>query len=170
MRRIAQAKYGYFPASPDSIEGYLEFEDYPDIVLEIVSNSSVEKDNETLFDLYWRAGSPNTGSFMPGAIASYSTSSNMSPVVTQPRVSKAAGSSRASSANRFVSPDTATKWGIRIAACRSVERTTDRIVAIDHGSLYVSRAARIRFALFFSGRVSRIGSVVKTRRRPTAAA
>jgi Uma2 family endonuclease len=39
-------------------EGYLELEGTPDMVLEIVSASSVEKDKETLFDLYWRAGIP----------------------------------------------------------------------------------------------------------------
>jgi hypothetical protein len=35
---------------------------------------------------------------------------------------------------------------------------------------YLSRAARTRFALPCAGRVSRIASVVRTRRRPTAAA
>jgi Uma2 family endonuclease len=39
-------------------EGYLELEGTPDMVLEILSASSVEKDKETLFDLYWRAGIP----------------------------------------------------------------------------------------------------------------
>jgi Uma2 family endonuclease len=39
-------------------EGYLELEGTPDMVLEIVSPSSVAKDTETLFDLYWRAGIP----------------------------------------------------------------------------------------------------------------
>ena len=39
-------------------EGYLELEGTPDMVLEIVSASSVEKDTETLPDLYWRAGIP----------------------------------------------------------------------------------------------------------------
>jgi Uma2 family endonuclease len=39
-------------------EGYLELEGTPDMVLEVVSASSVEKDNETLPDLYWRAGIP----------------------------------------------------------------------------------------------------------------
>jgi Uma2 family endonuclease len=37
-------------------EGYVELEGTPDMVLEVVSTSSVEKDNVTLFDLYWRAG------------------------------------------------------------------------------------------------------------------
>jgi Uma2 family endonuclease len=37
-------------------EGYLELEGSPDIVLEVVSASSVEKDTEVLPDLYWRAG------------------------------------------------------------------------------------------------------------------
>jgi Uma2 family endonuclease len=39
-------------------EGYLELEGTPDMVLEIVSTSSLEKDTETLPDLYWRAGIP----------------------------------------------------------------------------------------------------------------
>jgi Uma2 family endonuclease len=39
-------------------KGYLELEGTPDMVLEIVSASSVEKDKETLLDLYWRAGIP----------------------------------------------------------------------------------------------------------------
>lgn len=37
-------------------EGYLEIAGSPDMVLEVVSASSVEKDTETLRDLYWRAG------------------------------------------------------------------------------------------------------------------
>ncbi len=36
-------------------EGYLELDGSPDMVLEVVSASSVEKDTETLRDLYWRA-------------------------------------------------------------------------------------------------------------------
>jgi Uma2 family endonuclease len=39
-------------------EGYLELDVKPDMVLEIVSASSVEKDKETLLELYWRAGIP----------------------------------------------------------------------------------------------------------------
>ncbi len=38
--------------------GYLELAGTPDMVLEIVSSSSVEKDTVTLLDLYWRAGIP----------------------------------------------------------------------------------------------------------------
>ncbi len=38
--------------------GYLELEGTPDMVLEIVSASSVEKDKEVLPELYWRAGIP----------------------------------------------------------------------------------------------------------------
>jgi Uma2 family endonuclease len=38
--------------------GYLELAGIPDMVLEIVSSSSVEKDTATLPDLYWRAGIP----------------------------------------------------------------------------------------------------------------
>jgi len=37
-------------------EGYLELEGSPDMVLEVVSTSSVEKDTVTLRDLYWQAG------------------------------------------------------------------------------------------------------------------
>jgi Uma2 family endonuclease len=37
-------------------EGYLELEGSPDMVLEIVSAGSAEKDTQTLRDLYWRAG------------------------------------------------------------------------------------------------------------------
>lgn len=37
-------------------EGYLQLDGSPDMVLEIVSASSVEKDTQTLRDLYWRAG------------------------------------------------------------------------------------------------------------------
>jgi Uma2 family endonuclease len=39
-------------------DGYLELEGTPDMVLEVVSDSSVEKDTVTLRDLYWRAGIP----------------------------------------------------------------------------------------------------------------
>jgi Uma2 family endonuclease len=38
--------------------GYLELEGTPDMVLEVVSVSSVVKDTETLLDLYWQAGIP----------------------------------------------------------------------------------------------------------------
>lgn len=38
--------------------GYVEFEGTPDIVLEVISTSSVEKDTDILPDLYWRAGIP----------------------------------------------------------------------------------------------------------------
>ena len=37
-------------------DGYVELEGTPDMVLEVVSDSSVEKDNELLMDLYWKAG------------------------------------------------------------------------------------------------------------------
>jgi Uma2 family endonuclease len=36
--------------------GYVELEGSPDMVLEVVSTSSVEKDTETLHELYWKAG------------------------------------------------------------------------------------------------------------------
>jgi Uma2 family endonuclease len=37
-------------------EGYVELEGAPEMVLEVVSASSLEKDTVTLRDLYWRAG------------------------------------------------------------------------------------------------------------------
>lgn len=37
-------------------EGYVEIEGSPDMVLEVVSESSVEKDTEILRELYWKAG------------------------------------------------------------------------------------------------------------------
>ncbi len=37
-------------------EGYLELEGSPNMTLEVVSDSSVEKDNERLPVLYWHAG------------------------------------------------------------------------------------------------------------------
>lgn len=36
--------------------GFVEIEGSPDMVLEVVSDSSVEKDTVRLFDLYWQAG------------------------------------------------------------------------------------------------------------------
>jgi Uma2 family endonuclease len=36
--------------------GYVELEGSPDMVLEVVSDSSVEKDTQFLRDLYWKAG------------------------------------------------------------------------------------------------------------------
>jgi len=36
--------------------GYVELEGTPDMVLEVISTSSVEKDTITQFDLYWQAG------------------------------------------------------------------------------------------------------------------
>ena len=39
-------------------EGYLELEGTPDMVLEVVSRSSVGKDTKVLHDLYWQAGVP----------------------------------------------------------------------------------------------------------------
>ncbi len=37
-------------------EGFIELEGSPDMVLEVVSTSSVKKDNELLRDAYWKAG------------------------------------------------------------------------------------------------------------------
>jgi Uma2 family endonuclease len=37
-------------------EGYVELEGTPDMALEVLSTSSVEKDTETLRELYWQAG------------------------------------------------------------------------------------------------------------------
>ena len=39
-------------------EGFVEIEGTPDMVLEVVSESSVKKDTEILRDLYWKAGIP----------------------------------------------------------------------------------------------------------------
>ena len=39
-------------------EGFVELEGTPDMVLEVVSDSSVKKDTEILRDLYWKAGIP----------------------------------------------------------------------------------------------------------------
>jgi Uma2 family endonuclease len=44
--RLVQGKKG----------GYVELEGTPDMVLEVVSDSSVKKDTDTLRDLYWEAG------------------------------------------------------------------------------------------------------------------
>ncbi len=43
---------------PGAREGYLELEGTPDMVLEVVSASSVTKDTVTLRELYWKAGIP----------------------------------------------------------------------------------------------------------------
>jgi len=37
-------------------EGFVEVQGSPDMVLEVISDSSVEKDTVTLFDAYWKAG------------------------------------------------------------------------------------------------------------------
>ena len=39
-----------------AVKGFKEFEGTPDMVLEVVSATSVRKDTEILRDLYWRAG------------------------------------------------------------------------------------------------------------------
>jgi Uma2 family endonuclease len=36
--------------------GFVEVQGSPDMVLEVISDSSVKKDTETLFDAYWKAG------------------------------------------------------------------------------------------------------------------
>lgn len=36
--------------------GYIELEGTPDMTLEVISDTSVHKDTEVLFELYWRAG------------------------------------------------------------------------------------------------------------------
>jgi len=41
-----------------AVEGYVELEGTPDMVLEVLSTSSVHKDTELLRELYWRAGIP----------------------------------------------------------------------------------------------------------------
>lgn len=43
---------------PSKQGGALGFTGSPDLVLEVVSNSSVRKDTEVLFDEYWAAGIP----------------------------------------------------------------------------------------------------------------
>lgn len=43
---------------PGKHEGFVEMEGTPDMVLEIVSQGSVEKDTEVLRELYWKAGIP----------------------------------------------------------------------------------------------------------------
>jgi len=50
----------------------------------------------------------------------------------------------------------------------AMEQKSEQLImaANEHGSLYISRAVRTRFALPCAGRVSRIASVVRTRRRP----
>jgi Uma2 family endonuclease len=40
----------------EGLEGIVELIGSPDMVLEIMSAGSVQKDSETLYDLYWRAG------------------------------------------------------------------------------------------------------------------
>src|SRR5262245_46941363 len=40
------------------VEGFIEFEGTPDLVLEVVSKNSVRKDTLVLPELYWRAGIP----------------------------------------------------------------------------------------------------------------
>lgn len=39
-----------------ALEGFVEIEGTPDMVLEVVSGSSVSKDTEWLRDLHWKAG------------------------------------------------------------------------------------------------------------------
>ena len=39
-------------------EGFVEIEGTPDMVVEVVSDSSVQKDTEILRSLYWKAGIP----------------------------------------------------------------------------------------------------------------
>jgi Uma2 family endonuclease len=43
---------------PGTLSGFVELQGTPDMVLEVVSDSSVEKDTVTLPGLYWRAGIP----------------------------------------------------------------------------------------------------------------
>lgn len=49
-------KSGRLRFIPGSQGGYIELEGTPDMILEIVSRSSVKKDTERLRELYWRAG------------------------------------------------------------------------------------------------------------------
>ena len=50
-------------------EGYLELEGTPDMVLEIIGASSVEKGSDTPFDLYGAREFRNTGLSMPGHLS-----------------------------------------------------------------------------------------------------
>jgi Uma2 family endonuclease len=51
-------KSGRVKLIPGAEEGYVELEGTPDMVLEVISPTSVRKDKEWLRDLYWRAGIP----------------------------------------------------------------------------------------------------------------
>jgi Uma2 family endonuclease len=42
----------------EGVEGFVELEGTPDMVLEVVSATTVEKDTSLLRDLYWQAGIP----------------------------------------------------------------------------------------------------------------
>lgn len=52
----ASIRNGRVQLIEDQEDGFVELEGTPDMVLEIVSDSSVEKDTEVLRDLYWKAG------------------------------------------------------------------------------------------------------------------
>ena len=43
---------------PGKVRGVVELQGTPDMVLEVVSDSSERKDNQTLFEKYWEAGIP----------------------------------------------------------------------------------------------------------------
>jgi Uma2 family endonuclease len=51
-------KSGRIKLVEGTTEGYVELEGTPDMVLEIVSPTTVRKDTVVLRDLYWRAGVP----------------------------------------------------------------------------------------------------------------
>ena len=103
-------------------EGYLELEGTPDMVLEVVSASSVEKDKVTLPDLYWRAGIPEY--WVVDARADrleFDIFRRGSDGYVADAQARRAGSSRASSADLSVSPDTSTTRAILSTPCRPVE-------------------------------------------------
>ncbi len=76
-----------------SPEGFVEIEGTPDMVLEVVSGSSVSKDTEWLRDLYWKAASRSIGWSTAVASGSISTSSAIRPAAIPRRANRRAGRS-----------------------------------------------------------------------------
>jgi Uma2 family endonuclease len=92
--------------------GYVEVEGTPDMVLEVVSDSSLQKDTVHLRELYWKAGVAEY--WLVDARGSESRSSRSSSGTTgaTPRraAAKEAGSNRPSSAAPFGSSPAQTAW------------------------------------------------------------
>ncbi len=82
--------------------GYTELQGAADMVLEVVSDSSVDKDFVTLRQAYWKPASANTGSSMSANVRLFLTFSTTPAAVTQPAARKTAGSSPKSSARASV--------------------------------------------------------------------